>query len=528
MSEMNKPGCPCFVKRWHLPVLLLVWLSAMPVASAALPELVEAGRQTEVLAALAQGADANERSVDGTTALHWAAYHGDETLVARLIAEGADVNAVNDYAASPVTTAALDGKVAVLRQLLAAGAEPDARNPDNETALMLAVRVGSLESARVLLEHGAEVDAVEKVGGQTALMWATAHAHPALVQLLIEAGADVDASSTFHDWQRVVTAEPRIKTLYSGGFTPLLYAAREGCRDCAAALLDAGASINKSDPWGITPLVLALLNQNFDTAALLVERGADIQRWDWWGRTPLYAAIDLNTLPMGSRPDLPATDVLSGLDLARLLLARGADPDIALKHEPPARGGTGDRGQLEGSTDGYVLTTGATALHRAAKASDDTALALLLEHGADVNRPNQIWGITPLLVAAGVGHILGNFNEVPSRGAYKTDAQALATVKLLQQAGADILARDRRGHTAAHGAAEMNWPLTLRYLHEQGVPLDAAALNPGRLLPGGSYLYTVPVKFPAPGPDDNWTALEVALNEGHLELAALIRELLAQ
>jgi len=502
----------------------------LPVAAwALLPELVESEQRAEALAAVARGVDVNERSVDGTTALHWAVYHNDQELVAQLVANGADVNAVNDYGTTPVATAALDGNAMLLQLLLAAGAEPDARNADNETALMLAARTGSLEAARLLLAHGADVSVAESVGGQTALMWASAHGHAAMVQLLLEAGAEVDARSTFHDWQRIVTAEPRIKTLYSGGFTPLLYAAREGCRDCALALLDAGASIDMSDPWGVTPLVLALLNMNFDTAALLTERGADVNRWDWWGRTPLYAAIDLNTLPTGSRPDLPSTDTLRGLDLARMLLERGADPDIRLKKEPPARGGTGDRGQLEGSTDGYVLAVGATALHRAAKTSDDAALALLAEHGANVNMPNQVWGITPLLAAAGVGHMLGNFSEVPARGAYKTDAQALASVKLLQQAGADILARDKRGYTAAHGAAEMNWTATLRYLYEQGVPLDAVALNPSRLLPGGSYLYSeVAIAFPAPGPEHTWTALAVAQNEGHAEMVALIQELLGQ
>jgi uncharacterized protein len=359
-------------------------------------------------------------------------------------------------------------------------------------------------------------------------MWAAAAQHPELVRVLLDAGAAVDTSSTFHDWQRVVTAEPRIKTLQDGGFTALLFAAREGCVECVNELLRAGADIDKTDPWGVTPLVLALLNMNFDTAAVLVDNGADVNLWDWWGRTPLFAAIDLNTLPRGSRPDLPPTDKLTGIDLARLLLERGANPNLRLKKEPPARGGTGDRGQLEGNTDGYVLNTGATPLHRAAKASDDAALTLLIEHGADVNMPNQIYGITPILVAAGVGHILGNFAEFPARGAFKTDAEALATVKLLQQAGADIHARDKRGFTAAHGAAEMGWNATLEYLYEQGVPLDAFASKPLRLLPGGGYTYAVPVTYPAPDPADNWTPLTIALNEGHTETAELIRQLLAK
>ncbi|MDR2214043.1 MAG: ankyrin repeat domain-containing protein [Pseudomonadales bacterium] len=510
---------------WSCLIAAVASLYSFGVA-AQLPQLLEAGQGAAAREAVAQGSDVNERSVDGTSALHWAVYQGDLALVNLLIEHGADVNARNDYGATPLSTAAVNANAGIIQALLTAGADANARNADNETALMVVARAGGVEAARLLLTHGAEVNAAENLAGQTALMWAAAHRHPDMLRLLLEAGAEVDATSAFRDWPRIVTAEPRIKTLYSGGFTALLYAAREGCRDCAEVLLAAGADIDKTDPWGITPLILALLNMNFDTAALLIEAGADVNRWDWWGRTPLYAAIDLNTLPQGSRPDLPSTDSLSGLDLARMLLERGADPNIRLKNEPPARGGTGDRGQLEGSTDAYVLSAGATALHRAAKSSDDAAIKLLVEYGANVNLPNQIWGITPILAAAGVGHILGNFAEYPSRGAFKTDAQAVATVKLLQSFGADILARDKRGFTAAHGAAEMGWSETLRYLHAQGVPLDAVALTPDRLLPGGSYTYKVPVKFPEPGPQDNWTPLESARHEGHTEGAELIQTLL--
>lgn len=521
-------NCFTFTKT-RLRSALFTALTLLPLCAwSALPELVESGKKAAAIEALAQGADVNARSIDGTTALHWAVYQADVELIEHLIDKGADVNVANDYGATPLSTAAIDAHADIIRLLLDAGADPEIRNAENETALMVVVRAGKLDAVRLLLEHGADVNAVESLAGQTALMWAAAGKHPDIVRALVNAGAEVNAASTFHDWQRIVTAEPRIKSLQDGGFTALLFAAREGCGECAAELLRAGADIDMTDPWGVTPLVLALLNMNFDTASMLVENGADVNLWDWWGRTPLYAAIDLNTLPRGSRPDLPPTDTLTGLELARMLLERGANPNLRLKKEPPARGGTGDRGQLEGNTDGYVLITGATPLHRAAKASDDAAIKLLLEHGADVNMPNQIYGITPILAAAGVGHILGNFAEFPARGAFKTDEEALATVKLLQGAGADILARDKRGFTAAHGAAEMGWNATLQYLHEQRVPLDAFAVKPLRLLPGGGYTYAVPVVYPEPDPADNWTPLQIALNEGHAETAELIRQLLTK
>src|SRR5215470_1695148 len=39
--------------------------------------------------------DVNVRTADGTSALHWAVYHGDVDLVNRLIAAGANVNVRN-------------------------------------------------------------------------------------------------------------------------------------------------------------------------------------------------------------------------------------------------------------------------------------------------------------------------------------------------------------------------------------------------------------------------------------------------
>ena len=42
--------------------------------------------------------------------------------------------------------------------------------------------------------------------------------------------------------------EPRPKDLNQGGFTPLLYAAREGCVECAKHLVAGGADLNLDDP----------------------------------------------------------------------------------------------------------------------------------------------------------------------------------------------------------------------------------------------------------------------------------------
>ncbi len=451
---------------------LLLWLAAAPLqAGTALSDAINRGDTSAALALIADGAEVDAASADGTTALHWAAYRQELALVEALLQQGADPNHRNDYGATPLSVAAEHGDHAIMQALLAAGGDVESPNAEGQTLLMAVARSGNTATAELLLQRGADVNAVESWGGQSALMWAAAQRQPAMVRLLVLNGADVDARSRNQDWPRWVTSEPRVKSLEHGGFTPLLYAAREGCADCVAALLDGGADIDKPDLWGQTPLLLATLNLHYDTAALLIERGADIKRWDWWGRTALYNAIDLH-LPTGSsRGDLPSTDRHTALDIARLLLQRGAYVDMRLKHEPPFRGG--DRGYTDGSPDSRVLNAGATVLHKAAKAGDIEAVQLLLQYGARVDVANLMYEVTPLLAAAGVWRVYGIFRTVPISGQYTTGAQAAELMQLLLDAGADIHARASNGHNVAHGAALAGWHEVLQLAHQQGVDFSA-------------------------------------------------------
>ena len=56
--------------------------------------------------------DVNEKTSDGTSALHWAVYRNDVSLIDRLLALGADVNARNDYGSTPLSEAAVVGNPA--------------------------------------------------------------------------------------------------------------------------------------------------------------------------------------------------------------------------------------------------------------------------------------------------------------------------------------------------------------------------------------------------------------------------------
>src|SRR5262249_45923888 len=141
-------------------------------------------------------------------------------------------------------------------------------------------------------------NATEAWGGQSALMWAASQSQPAMIKLLLEHGANADARGVTRQWERKVIAEPRPKDMNRGGFTPLIYAAREGCIECAKALIAGGADIDLGDPERVTPLNIALTNLHFDLAAYLIEAGADVNKWDLFGRSPLYMAADVSTLPL--------------------------------------------------------------------------------------------------------------------------------------------------------------------------------------------------------------------------------------
>jgi ankyrin repeat protein len=413
------------------------------------------------LAILAQGAaisaprlaDVDHRNPDGSTPLQWAVYEGDVAEVRSLLDAGADVSLANNYGATPMGLAAEVANTKILKLLLEAGADADSPNPEGQTALMAVARTGNVEAARALLEHGAAVDAREHWGGQTALMWASARRHPQMMELLIDHGADVDARSIHRDYQRHVTAEGRPKNLDTGGLTPLLYAARENCIACVDVLLANGADIDLPDPDGVSPLLLAIMNVNWDLAKRLIEAGSNVDEWDIYGEAPLFMAIRLRSEIDGGRASIDRLNETDGLTIVRMLLERGADPDMQLVFKP-ANAGFGAK----------TMTRGSTPLIRAATNGDLEVVRLLLEHGADAalcmaDRQTPIHAV-----------LAGRTPE----------PKALELIRLLHDAGTDVnviaLVNHReeiRGGTALHYAVRKRYKKVIKQLAAFGIDMNA-------------------------------------------------------
>ena len=432
--------------------------AAAPLAGSGETTLVDAVQRhdlAEINTLLAQGADVNEPQPDGTTAVHWAAHHGDVDLLNRLIAAGGAVQAMNRYGVTPIWPAAGNGHAAVVEALLRGGADPNtARGDSGETILMIAARNGHVDVLQRLVAQGANVNVSERIREQTALMWAAAEQHPEVVRLLVEAGADLGAAS-------------------STGITPLMFGIRSGGIDVTRELLDLGADLNARAPDETTMLVLALINAHWELANFLLDRGADPNGADPHGHAIHVLTFMRRATNRGLSPWLPRrpSGTITSLELAKALLAHGAEVNDRYSNS--------GRPRHMAFGGGRTSFTGATSLYIASKNGDVEFMKFLIANGAD---PLIVTGqnVTPLLAAAGVGYTAG---ESPG-----TPEEAFEAVKLLHDLGSDVQAtvdfggtggggggysrETWDGATALHGAVIRESKELLEWLIEQGLPLD--------------------------------------------------------
>jgi ankyrin repeat protein len=447
-------------------------------------------------------------------------------MVTALIEAGADPNAANNFGITPLLQAARYGDAAVIKALLDGGASLDVGHPQGETPLMAAARAGSLPAVTLLLERGSDPNAVESQWQQTALMWAAAEGHVDVVDALLDAGAEPNMQARVTELTRRSTRTD----FPTGGFTALMWAARNGDEAVVKRLVEGGADINMTNGDGATAMMLAIINDRFDFAAKLLELGADPNDGS------LYRAVEMRDATTdwrakdGTRLRSNHPNELTALDLVRLLLEAGADPN-----KPYV-------GQMHSASMCCDTFENGSPFFRAAIAADVAALELLITHGADLEwspkaaegggggpGANRNVGKTALMVAMdggkGVGMAGGpgdirEGNAPPFREeANRTPADA---VSLLLTAGADPDAvTPDKGESALHIAARDGKLDIVRILADAGATLDLKNT-------AGETALAIVEKMPPREPPP-LTGAQAGVPQGAqpAEVAELLRELMA-
>lgn len=406
----------------------------------------------------------NARDPWGRTALWWAVDERRGEIAERLLAHGADPDCRDERGIGPLHLAIRRGDLALVAMLLSHGALPDGEGEsDRPTPLMWAVRQGDADLTERLLRAGASVRARDR-WGHTPIFYVQGRSASYTLPLLLEAGAQPTERAGDHDtvlhralragderlWRALVPADDRSDFLGLRGRADdtLLHAAAEGGNPkLVAGLLDEGSLLNGRNAFGHTPLLIALTAENLRITTLLTQAGAtvgfleaiamgDAERTaELWPRpgtlldapisgqeTPLMGAIARGRaelverlLAVGASPNAGTAVLGTPLDvavltdqpgLARLLLARGADPSL-LRHVSSEElhtllGEVPDALPLQQARLEHTRAD-TVALYEAAVQSDE-ALRFLLLCGADLDLRDEN-GASALVLAAKDGDI---------------------------------------------------------------------------------------------------------------------------
>jgi uncharacterized protein len=449
------------------------------------------------------GAEVAVTNREGVTPLALAAVSGDPQLLTVLLDAGADLSAPLRNGETALMMAARTGRADAIEVLVAHGADVDAREAlRGTTALMWAAAYANPDAVQALVSAGADVslqssavprgrrpylapsaksriDAFKKGVGQAG------RAIPVDLDAADDAGfSDADLvgaagssnPETFPEFERARPASPgspssaegprlagdettgagspaERDSAHGGGLTPLVFAAREGDIESVRILLDAGADVNQTTEYGWTALLTATQNRYYQLGKLLLDHGADPNIANKGGWTPLYIATDNRNIEGGDYPTRKPD--MDHLDYIKLLFAHGADPNVRMSSSTETR---------TIFTHQWLYEEGATPFLRAAQSGDLTLMKLLLEQGADPALTTDD-GVTPLMVAAGIGWVEGvTFEWSPE--------ETHEVVELLLDLGADVNAQDTLDHrTALMGAAHKGRTDVIRLLVDHGADL---------------------------------------------------------
>ncbi len=292
--------------------------------------------------------------------------------------------------------------------------------------------------------------------GNRAIHVAVREDDPVLIRYLVAKGVDLNIRNSLKMTPlHLVKSSLAASILLTGGADPLqenragdtpLHQVKD--TEIAELLLDHGVPVDCRNQWQRTPLHNAAIRGDTALVLMLLDRGAQINAVDKSGRTPLHSSDKKK------------------LDLVKLLIDRGADPEIR-------RASIGD-----------------TVLHNAAERGTVEVVEYLISRECDV-RDTDKFGFTPLHFARTpeiAGRILdrGAALEIRSKAgltpvwtsllgegteSFQRRGGGFEVMKLLVDRGADLHVRDNDGSCMLHFAVYFG-PEAVSYLLKKGLSPD--------------------------------------------------------
>ncbi|HSW61294.1 MAG TPA: ankyrin repeat domain-containing protein [bacterium] len=231
-----------------------------------------------VLQYLGEGANVNQKSAGGWTALQEAAKEGRLTIVKVLIENGANVNLKNERGWTALHRAANYGHLEVVRYLIESNADVNSKNIEGMCPVVFALKNKHLEVAILLIEKGTDPNCSTDLHGRTMLFHSLRNNWTDLAEILIKNGAASNVTE--------------------GDESALVFALKNCQMNIAKLLVEHGADPKTKDKNGISALNIAIRNNFRETALLLVEKGADVKVYDDRKNTPLHLAAASNDLEL--------------------------------------------------------------------------------------------------------------------------------------------------------------------------------------------------------------------------------------
>lgn len=306
-----------------------------PSGETALMSCARTGKTQSVARLLEVGADPNAKEIQGgQTGLMWAVASKHTDTAKLLVDSGANINTQSLGGFTPLMFAARSGALEIAFLLIEAGASINSATSTGLSPLIIAsasldaitgsdyrlvVEESDHEALGILLlEHGADVTQTDQYG-MTATHYAVEMNKPILLKALLDAGANPNAQLT--------QGLPFRRGDYVGreaynGASPFWLAARLGNVQMMKDLLAAGADPELRQAWGVTPLMVASGVTQTDSRIVAEEK--------------LLAAVemlvldvraDINAVDRGGQTAVHGAANISGNELIKFLVSRGADPE---------------------------------------------------------------------------------------------------------------------------------------------------------------------------------------------------------